>query len=250
MRRNKWLSAGQHDQSGWRSPALVLACCLSTAACFAQIEGVSDLHADGDGDGVADYYDRCGQTRAGVEVDDHGCADGDHDGIIDPVDRCPATPPNTDVDAWGCADSDGDGVRNPWDRCPATPKGEQVFANGCAARQLPQVQAVYFAVNSVALDERALAVIADIARVLVNAETFTLEVQGHTDASGAARYNLLLSRQRVDAVCAALIAAGLPETQIVRRAFGEAAPLEDNYSDQGRARNRRVSFLVKKRNSL
>lgn len=212
------------------------------------IQGTSALHVDTDGDGVMDYQDRCSQTRSGAAVDEHGCADSDHDGVIDPVDRCPESVQGADVDAWGCADSDSDGVTNPVDRCPATPKGEQVFANGCAARQLPQLQAVYFAVDSVELDPTALAMITNIAQVLASSSEFTLEVQGHADSSGPAWYNRVLSQRRVEAVRLALIAAGLPEYRIAIRFFGESAPQADNYSDEGRARNRRVSFQVKKRN--
>lgn len=243
------LQAGR--QTRQRRRGLALAACivvLPVSASFGQIQGASELHADADGDGVMDYQDRCGQTRPGAEVDEHGCADSDHDGILDPVDRCPASDPGAEVDAWGCADSDSDGVKNLLDRCPATPKGEQVFANGCAARQLPQLQAVYFAVDASELDAAALLVITDIARVLGTSAEFTLEVQGHADSSGPVWYNRALSQRRVAAVRAALINAGLPGERITTRFFGESAPQADNYSDEGRARNRRVSFQVKKRN--
>lgn len=49
--------------------------------------------ADSDGDGVNDFDDRCAQTPAGVQVDEHGCAlDSDNDVIQDYRDDEAATP--------------------------------------------------------------------------------------------------------------------------------------------------------------
>jgi OOP family OmpA-OmpF porin len=88
---------------------------------------------DADGDGVIDSMDKCPNTPIGVAVDENGCPlDADGDGVPDYLDKCPNTPKGTKVDAKGCPlDSDGDGVIDSKDKCPNTPKGVKVDKNGC-----------------------------------------------------------------------------------------------------------------------
>jgi outer membrane protein OmpA-like peptidoglycan-associated protein len=88
---------------------------------------------DTDKDGVADKYDLCPNTPAGVKVDAKGCPiDTDNDGVADYLDKCPNTPSNVKVDANGCPlDTDGDGVPDYLDKCPDTPAGVAVDVNGC-----------------------------------------------------------------------------------------------------------------------
>lgn len=90
---------------------------------------------DKDGDGVANKFDECPDTPAGVKVDEKGCPiDSDHDGVADYLDKCPNTPTEAKVDSCGCPiDSDGDGVADYLDECPDTPaeaKG-MVDEKGC-----------------------------------------------------------------------------------------------------------------------
>jgi len=88
---------------------------------------------DSDGDGVADRFDACPNTPAGVLVDEKGCAvDSDGDGVPDFRDKCPGTPRGVPVDEDGCPlDADGDGVPDFRDKCPNTPPGIPVDRNGC-----------------------------------------------------------------------------------------------------------------------
>ena len=89
--------------------------------------------ADADGDGVADFLDRCPNSPAGVQVDRFGCPlDSDGDGIPDHLEKCPNTAPGVQVDAQGCPlDADADGVPDHLDQCPNTPEGTQVDKRGC-----------------------------------------------------------------------------------------------------------------------
>jgi outer membrane protein OmpA-like peptidoglycan-associated protein len=77
---------------------------------------------DLDKDGVADKYDKCLGTPAGVKVDNVGCpVDTDGDGVPDYLDKCKNTPEGVLVDAKGCPkDADGDGVPDYLDKCPGT----------------------------------------------------------------------------------------------------------------------------------
>ena len=73
-----------------------------------------------------------------------------------------------------------------------------------------------------------------------------IQVSGHTDSIGSPSANLLLSKKRADAVRSWLQANAVsefPDGRIRIRAFGDAQPIADNGSAEGRAKNRRVEFV-------
>ncbi|MXV44644.1 OmpA family protein [Saccharibacter sp. 17.LH.SD] len=71
-----------------------------------------------------------------------------------------------------------------------------------------------------------------------------LTVLGHTDAVGDDAYNIDLSRRRAQAVMDALVARGVPASQLTEVAIGKRQPIAPNDTPEGRALNRRVEFLV------
>jgi outer membrane protein OmpA-like peptidoglycan-associated protein len=99
-----------------------------------------------------------------------------------------------------------------------------------------------FASGRATLTSAGLASLNRLAGVL--GKSATLRVEGFTDSQGADAANLKLSRQRADAVRQALIDAGLDGSQIQAVGRGKAAPVADNASSDGRARNRRVEIIV------
>lgn len=71
-----------------------------------------------------------------------------------------------------------------------------------------------------------------------------VQVLGHTDSQGEADANRALSQRRAEAVRNALIEAGLSASRIRAEGQGEDAPVADNMTASGRARNRRVDIVV------
>jgi len=71
-----------------------------------------------------------------------------------------------------------------------------------------------------------------------------IELQGHTDSKGTNDYNMALSEQRAYAVSAYLSDQGISTMRTSILGFGEAVPKYDNESENGRAQNRRVEFLI------
>ncbi len=82
-----------------------------------------------------------------------------------------------------------------------------------------------------------------IRRVLVERRLGDIVVSGYTDDQGPTNYNLLLSRDRAEAVAKAL-RRGLPGVTITSRGFGEANPKYSNGTRAGMAKNRRVTVKV------
>ena len=76
-----------------------------------------------------------------------------------------------------------------------------------------------------------------------------LTVEGHTDDWGEEATNLTLSQARADAVVAYLVAAGVAEDKLIAIGFGESDPIADNTTEEGRAANRRIVFVVGEDNS-
>ena len=85
----------------------------------------------------------------------------------------------------------------------------------------------------------------EVAAMLKSAPQLSLEVGGHTDNVGNADANLKLSDARAAAVVKALVSRGVAATRLTAKGYGQTAPVADNRTDAGRAKNRRVE-LVKK----
>jgi OOP family OmpA-OmpF porin len=209
---------------------------------------------DSDGDGVFDGIDRCPDTEKGTPVDEVGCPkDSDGDGVHDGIDACPNTPKGVKVDAKGCpVDSDGDGVHDGIDACPNTPKGTAVDAKGCPlpkaaplfeeGKKTLVLEGVNFEFNSAVLTADALVVLDRVAESLKASPDVKVEVGGHTDSKGSNLYNLKLSADRSRSVLKRLIDKGVNPGQLTAKGYGETAPIADNDTDEGRAKNRRVEL--------
>ncbi len=71
------------------------------------------------------------------------------------------------------------------------------------------------------------------------------EVQGHTDNTGTVAGNQKLSEQRAQAIVNKLVEMGIEANRLSAKGMGQSAPLADNSTDEGRAKNRRVEFIKK-----
>lgn len=72
-----------------------------------------------------------------------------------------------------------------------------------------------------------------------------IEVGGHTDADGDADANMALSQRRAQAVVDYMVRAGVPGDRLKAVGYGASEPLASNDSDEGKAQNRRIEFLVR-----
>lgn len=83
-----------------------------------------------------------------------------------------------------------------------------------------------------------------VADALLATKERNIVIEGHTDAQGSDAHNLELSQRRADAVRTFLIQRGYTAGLVRAVGVGEAQPLADNTTDEGRANNRRVELIV------
>jgi OOP family OmpA-OmpF porin len=204
------------------------------------------VERDSDSDSVLDKSDVCQRTPAGQSINSRGCPlDSDGDSVADDLDSCQNTPRGAIVDANGCEpDNDDDNVPNHLDQCPATSSGVRVDSKGCEIRAVIELPGVSFESNSDELLPGAESVLIDAAATLRLNSDFIVEVAGYTDSSGAAEYNLMLSKNRANTVLNYLITYGAKPASLTARGYGEAEPVADNTTAEGRVANRRVELRI------
>jgi outer membrane protein OmpA-like peptidoglycan-associated protein len=103
---------------------------------------------------------------------------------------------------------------------------------------------VLFAPGSSTVQDPELAKIQQAAAAYRSRGGASIALTGHTDTKGSPAFNQGLSRQRTDAVTAALVAAGVPAASISATTYGETnppVPTGDDVSDQ---KNRSVEITV------
>ncbi len=83
-----------------------------------------------------------------------------------------------------------------------------------------------------------------VAKEMLKHPDKVLIVNAYTDSIGSYAYNIGLSNERARSVREALIASGMPETQVKAYGLGEKNPIADNMIEAGRAKNRRVEFAL------
>ena len=72
-----------------------------------------------------------------------------------------------------------------------------------------------------------------------------IELSGHTDNKGKDKYNEQLSTNRAKAVYDYLISQGIEKKRLKYKGYGAKHPIAENKTDEGRAKNRRVEFIIK-----
>lgn len=103
---------------------------------------------------------------------------------------------------------------------------------------------VEFESGSAVLSPVGRQVLDELLPVLRGLDGKTMQVVGHTDASGQRLSNVNLSRSRAAAVKSYLVANGLSAAAITTTGLGPDRPLVSNDTPEGRAKNRRIEFQV------
>lgn len=103
---------------------------------------------------------------------------------------------------------------------------------------------VEFEFSSAALTAEGRALLDEVLVTLLEFPAVPIRIEGHTDSVGSAESNLELSRQRAESVVAYLVAGGAEAARFEVVGLGEAEPIADNDTEEGRAQNRRIVFIA------
>jgi OmpA-OmpF porin, OOP family len=104
--------------------------------------------------------------------------------------------------------------------------------------------AILFDVNTAILKPESFGVIKEIAGVLKEHSDIRISITGHTDSDGSDAANITLSKKRSAAVKEALANDfGIDASRVDTDGKGEAVPIADNKTKEGKAANRRVEFV-------
>ncbi|KAA9132613.1 OmpA family protein [Marinihelvus fidelis] len=104
---------------------------------------------------------------------------------------------------------------------------------------------ILFAVDSSIVSQASMEDLDEFAWVMNEYPKTAILIQGHTDSTGSEEYNQRLSERRAQAVMNYLILADVDASRMDAIGYGEAHPVADNSTAQGRQLNRRVSILVR-----
>lgn len=131
---------------------------------------------------------------------------------------------------------------------PGSPASPQPPVVTVAEDRLQLGEAVYFEFNMATINPVSYPLLDQVAEVLrKGSELGKVRIEGHTDEVGEEHYNLQLSQRRARAVYEHLIMRGVPTERLLYVGYGKRCPLVPNSTEEGRATNRRVDFILVER---
>ncbi len=213
---------------------------------------------DYDQDGVFDRVDYCNNTPKGCLVDATGCqTDADGDGVCDGLDQCADTPKGEKVNKVGCSASQLAVATVPATppppppaqeiQRPVTPPPAATPAQSEVEKQLVEtgnivLRDVYFETSKATLLPESAARLDEAGAAIEKFADLKVEVQGHTDSRGAAKFNEKLSQARAEMVREYLLAHfHLNADNVFAKGYGESQlAVSPEKSADDYAMNRRV----------
>lgn len=127
------------------------------------------------------------------------------------------------------------------DPLAALPSPEECIAEVRAAAEEGKIT---FAPGSADIEAEGRRTVTRIAAILKGCPSMAIDVAAYSDSQGREAMNLELSQRRADAVVAALRGLRVGEQDLVATGHGEADPIADNDTPEGREANRRIEFAL------
>ncbi len=133
-----------------------------------------------------------------------------------------------------------------------TAESRNVTARECPAEDLATaldwagqatLYGIRFTSDSARLTVDAEPTLRQLQSLLVQDTDLRLRIEGHTDSVASTRHNQELSQRRADAVHSWLVDQGIDAGRLAAIGHGEAQPVADNGTSQGRRLNRRVEVV-------
>jgi len=127
---------------------------------------------------------------------------------------------------------------DPVAQAPTPDRCEARIADILAQRQIT------FSPGQTRIEGDSAAVIDDIAEIMRECGELPFEIGGHTDSQGRAEMNQVLSQQRAASVLEALVQRRVLVSQMTAVGYGQARPIAENDTAEGREANRRIEFRL------
>ncbi len=115
-----------------------------------------------------------------------------------------------------------------------------------------KISNIEFEFNKADLVGNAFKILDNVMKKIKKYPTYSIIIEGHTDSIGGPEYNLKLSEKRADSVYNYMVDNGVNASQLTKKGIGLSRPVAPNTNPdgsdnpEGRAKNRRVEFLLVK----
>ncbi|GAB3476531.1 OmpA family protein [Marinomonas epiphytica] len=141
-------------------------------------------------------------------------------------------------------DSDGDGVIDARDRCSNTEIGAAVDNYGCpntSSKLLSVELKILFDSGEAVVKPNFYPELKKLATFLTENPSTSVVIEGHTDDVGSVESNQQLSQLRANAIANVLVDSfRIRQSRVKGIGYGESRPIENNDTEAGREKNRRV----------
>jgi len=142
------------------------------------------------------------------------------------------------------SDSEGDGIITARDNCPNSVHGSQIDNDGCSDETIETVRQkleVNFDFDSYFVKTQYLSRIETLAQLMTEYPQATLLIEGHTSIRGGAEHNLVLSKNRAEAIKTTLSQQfSIAPERIDTIGYGFEKLLVEGNNEVAHARNRRI----------
>lgn len=122
------------------------------------------------------------------------------------------------------------------------PNEAEVFTQD--GKVMVRLKGLNFASGKTTLTPKNKAFLQKVEAALNDVPASKIEVQGHTDSTGAAETNMRISEERAKSVQQALIASGAHSQNVDAIGLGDEKPISNNDTATGRAQNRRIDLVI------
>jgi len=109
------------------------------------------------------------------------------------------------------------------------------------------INSIQFEFDKAELLPQSFTILNRLIQIIEKFPNYKILIVGHTDWVGSDEYNMKLSERRAYAVYKYLVEHDVDKERLTTEGRGETQPIDDNETESGRARNRRVEFYLTKR---
>lgn len=103
---------------------------------------------------------------------------------------------------------------------------------------------VHYETGKATLTKDSYPALNNLYEALKEKPTLEIEIAGHTDNIGTYENNLILSKERANAVKNYLVAKGINANRITTQGYADSQPIASNDDEAGRAKNRRTEVRI------